>query len=524
MNSIARTYGPAMTTGVLLSLGFPRYHLFPLVWLAFMPLLVSVGPGRIARGCLQFFISGLVFYLLLLQWLLTNYYWTGGWAAWGYLFLCLFMAAYWGLAGAVWAWVRERTGTALSILSLTFLWAVMEWLQGTLFSGFGWGSLAYSQGRDLPLLQWASVGGAPLIAAIVVAFNACVAELFAPQKHRLALSATAATLLIVPHLAGYWMLADPDYATRPLSVGIIQPNFSLEMKWDDEYTVEMVRNTAAKSRVLAQREHVDLFVWPESLVMTAIDDPEIEAEIRALATATQCPLFTGAQRLDPATGEWRNSSYLFDSGGNIVDYYDKLHLAPFGEYVPLSQFIPFVQKLVPAIGDVEPGTDAKVFKTGERVLGPLICFEVLFGDMAARLRAMGADVLVVITNLSWFGESTAIPQELEIARVRAVETRLPLIHSANSGISGVLDAWGRFTPMNRIFLEGGQLVTIRSEVRPQELVGRRLGGVLPVAAPVQSPVSKGPQMFPWVAAALSIAIILYAAWFGRIRKVGVSGR
>jgi len=243
--------------------------------------------------------------------------------------------------------------------------------------------------------------------------------------------------------------------------------------------------------------------------MARIETPEINAIVRELVTGTGRPLFTGATRYNETSGRPRNSSCLLGAEGQVTGYYDKVHLAPFGEYVPLGRYLPFVQKIVPAISDIEPGTDQRTFAVAGRRFGPLICFEVLFPGLAENLRQQGADFLVVITNLGWFGASNAIPQELEIARIRAIETRLPLVHCANTGISGVFDPWGRFAMVRGAFDGFGDYRTIDSAVTPDRTIGVRLADALPVAAPGKRPIPYGPQAFPWVALGGSL---LLAAW------------
>ena len=162
-------------------------------------------------------------------------------------------------------------------------------------------------------------------------------------------------VLAAGHGVGAFMLGQPDYAATPFQVGIIQTDFPLEMKWDWEYSEEMVGNACEKSRRLARHEKVDLFVWPESTVMDEFSKPGIGDQMVSLTKDTGCWLFAGAQRRNEQTGGYPNSSYLVNNRGQIVDYYDKVHLVAFGEYAPLGQYLPFIQRVVPAIGDVESG-------------------------------------------------------------------------------------------------------------------------------------------------------------------------
>ena len=252
---------------------------------------------------------------------------------------------------------------------------------------------------------------------------------------------------------------------------------------------------------------VDLFVWPEALVMDHGEAPELMRYMAALTQTTETPLFTGTERHAPE-GVY-NSSMLVGTDGKISAWYDKTHLAPFGEYTPLERYLPFLRNIVPG-GGIEAGKAQRLIPLGERKFGPWICFEVLFGKMAEWHRSQGADFLVVITNLGWFGMSNAAAQELEIARMRAIETRLPLVHCANTGITGVFDPLGAFQPVDGYLSESGLYIKWRNEpVDPASLLMKRRMGVLTVPMYAAGRLPHGARTLPWLALA---AVLGCAAW------------
>lgn len=507
--SFSRQHLVAVFCGVALALAFPTYHLFPLAWVALVPLFHMGLKATPRETGIRFFVAGFAFHLVLLQWLMSNVYWAGGWAWWGYVGLCIILALFWLVTGVLWRFSTMRMRWLPAELTLPILWAAMEYLQSFAFTGFGWSAIAYSQARDLWLAQWAAVGGVPLVSAIVIAFNILIAKAWNEKALRGVRVIAAILIAFAAHGIGAMMLDKPDYDSRPMKAAVLQADFPLEMKWDPEYAVDMVRNTAEKSRMLTNENPADLIVWPEALVMEDIETPGIIDEVSSLAHDTRAYLFTGAHRMRPDTTDSMNAAYLVDPEGTIVDYYDKIHLAPFGEYVPLSDFLPFIGTVVPSIGDIKHGDAVKVFQTNGRKLGPLICFEVIFPWMAEHLRKEGADYLVVITNLGWFGASNAIGQELEIARMRAIETRLPLIHCANTGISGVFDPWGRFSPVDIYFRDATSAYKV--DVTSNYLtIMSRFGGVLPVAAPAERTAGAGPRIVPNIFLALGLVIGLAA--------------
>lgn len=503
-------------SGVLLACCFPTFHWYPLAWWALIPLFYLAANASPIMAAGYFFAAGWAFHSVLLQWLITNIFWAGGWAIIGYQLLCVALALFWAGMGGMWALARGRAPQWAGALLLALLWAVMEWCHATLFTGFGWSALGYSQGPDLPLLQWAAIGGVSLISFLLVLVNANIALAIRERRWRLARIAGALTLAGVAHGGGWLLLDMPDYTSKPFTAGLVQSNFPQEMKWDWEYSGEMVRKTARMSAVLAKHESVDCFFWPEALIMRHYELPEMLDPVVALTAESQAAVFSGAVRDDPATGRSFNSSILVRTDGTVAGYYDKVRLAPFGEFMPFTSIFPFLRQIVPM--DVDAGDAHRVFDLDSRRMGPMICFEVLFRPVSETLRRQGADMLAVVTNLAWFGSSNAIAQELEIARLRAVEMRLPLVHSANTGISGVFDPWGRFTPVNAFL--GAQEQYYKAppgHVQPPMLLMRRCMGAVPVAAPGVRPVPRGPEIFPWLAAAG--AIILLALAMGRRTKV-----
>lgn len=510
-NGVIANYGPATLSGSALALSFPTWHLYPLAWLALIPLLIQTGQAKPLAAAAKFFIAGFAFHLILLQWLLSNIYWGGGWAVWGYIGLCLIMSVYWALTGAAWRLTSGALPRLPAWVTLPIFWFAMETVQARLFTGFGWGALGYAQGPDLRLVQWAAIGGVSLVSAILVTVNGMAAHAYHRRKLRWPALLGALTVIILSHVGGGIMMDTPDYDSNPYAAGLIQPDYPLETKWDREYTLDMVENAAEKSRMLVDvAGPVDLLVWPEAHVMGDVHRPGILPTIARLTQDIDTFLYTGAHRSNSETGGSFNSSYLIDPDGEIIAQYDKIHLAPFGEYVPLSQFFPFIAKVVPAIGDIESGTDQTTLKTNAKTVGPLICFEVLFAPMAETLRDSGAELLVVITNLAWFGSSNAIPQELEIARLRAIETRLPLAHCANTGVSGMFDPWGRFDDVDLYVGAGGPVN--RPDLPQVAKVAQRFAGRFPVAAPGRRLIPGGPVNVPRVALVLACLLLIIGLW------------
>lgn len=499
MRALFRTYGVALLSGVLLAVSFPSWNLYWLAWVAPGLLFWRVRRASAFDAAMQFFAAGWVFHTILLQWLISNIYWVGGFAVIGYQLLCMALALFWALTGAVWVYARRRAPQFGSALGLALLWTLMEFLESRLFTGFGWSALGYSQGPNLWLLQLAAIGGVSLVSFVMALVNALLALAAAERPMRFARLGAAVAVAALAHTGGALLLRDAAYPADPFNVGIVQPAFPQDMKWSGLYDEQMVQESARMSHHLASRAPLDLIVWPEATVMESFDREPYATALRTLARDTGAYLFAGAVR--GADRKSYNSSVLVSPDGEFLGHYDKVHLAPFGEYMPFSELLPFLRQIVPA--DVDAGDVQKVLPFEDRTLGPLICFEVLFSPMAETLRRMNADALVVVTNLGWFGRSCAAAQELDIARLRAVETRLPLIHAANTGLSGVFDPYGRFTPMY-------------AEYTALQTLGHRCMQVIPLALPAARPVPWGPRAAPWAFAVLAgcwvAAALAWSRW------------
>lgn len=507
MRALLFPVGLPLLSGVLLALCFPSPHLYWLAWVALCPVAYASAksPG-IRRAALQWFVTSWVFHTLLLQWLFANVYWAGGWAILGQQLLVVALSLFWGGLGGVWAWLYgKRPQWAPVVLALLFV--SVEWLHANSFSGFGWSALAYSQGPDLPLLQMAALGGTALVALPIVYMNAALTHFFSRGPWRLAHLGAAALLAVACHGAGAMMMGVADTTSHPWRAGIFQSDYTNEMKWDGEYTLDMIERAVRHSTRLEEFEPVDLMVWPEALVMHDFQHPQVFGWLKEYATQQNTALYTGTVRYEGNKNF--NSSVLVGPDGEVAGVYDKVHLAPFGEYVPFENLIPFVQQVVQS--SVDKGEGQKVLQSGPATIGPLICFEVLFAPMSQALRAMGAQSLVVITNLAWFGQSAAILQELEIARVRSIEARLPLLHASNTGISGMFDPWGRFKSIDSWATFDGKLSQREDTGDATALAHRRALGAFDVPAPAALPLPGGPVWVPVGLMVLTfVAVILLA--------------
>jgi apolipoprotein N-acyltransferase len=236
-------------------------------------------------------------------------------------------------------------------------------------------------------------------------------------------------------------------------VSIVQGNIEQSIKWDPGF---QERTIAIHNRLTREAGRgADLIVWPETAVPFFLrEGGPLSQQVLDLAKEMQSYLLVGSpDRARDISSRYYNSAFLISPEGKIVQKYDKIHLVPFGEYVPLKSLLFFVQKMATGIGDFSPGQAFTVFEAPAGRFGVLICFEAIFPDQVRRYVLAGADFLVNITNDAWFGDSSAPYQHLSMAALRAVENGVILVRAANTGISALVTPTGRIVKQSDLFVE-----------------------------------------------------------------------
>jgi apolipoprotein N-acyltransferase len=244
-------------------------------------------------------------------------------------------------------------------------------------------------------------------------------------------------------------------SAETVRVALIQGNIAQEIKWDRKFQQQTTEKYARLS-VAAKQETPALVVWPETA--TPFYFPFHATLSRIVIDAvknTGADFLIGSPSFREKAGElaYYNSAYLVASDGSVKGRYDKVHLVPFGEYVPFKRYLPFLGKIVEQVGDFRAGRQGANLNWRGRGLGVLICYESIFPVLARAQVAAGADLLVNITNDAWYGRSSAPFQHFSMAVFRAVENRRPLVRAANTGISGFVDAAGRVTDASALFVD-----------------------------------------------------------------------
>ena len=462
----------ALLAGAMLALSFPKPGISPLAWFAFVPLFIAAAgvPQRLAFKL--GFSAGFTAYAGLLYWvnIVMTSYGKLHWSVSGTLYLLLagYLALYPGLVLCLMRRGEERGIAAL--LSFPLLWVGGELIRSYLLTGFPWANLGYSQYRTLPLIQISDLTGVYGVSFLVAFANVVFYRVWNSVRQKetpYPVRGFVALLMLFAATLGYGFIALTKVETGPLQrVLLVQGNISQDVKWDPAFQESTVSTYERLSRQGCQAAGT-LVVWPESALPFYLQsEPAYAARVKSLAVELKSCLVTGSPALerDGDFVRYLNSAFLISPTGEVAGRSDKLHLVPFGEYVPLSALFPFVNKLVAGIGDFSPGKSAVPLETTGGKIGVLVCFEGIFPEIARAYVQAGAGILVSITNDAWFGRSSAPYQHLSMTVFRAVENRVPLVRAANTGISSVIDSKGHIRGMTPLFEEA----TLGAKVRRGE--------------------------------------------------------
>lgn len=466
-----------------LILAFPLYGLRLLAFIALVPLLVGVRDLSPLRALALGLFAGVLFYTVNLSWLMVAMVEFGrlprGVGVILLLLLAGYVALFLGIFCALYAWLRPASPW-LELLLPPALWTGLEVLRAHALTGFPWAFLAYTQAQELGLIRVATWAGMYGVSFLIVLANAAIALLLTRRTEGLARVRVAAGALAL----GAAMVGLGAWGSRPaddgreLRVALIQGNIPQGLKWSPEWrqaTAEIYRRLTLD----VAETRPDLIVWPETALPFFLG-PDLAARewVARLATEADSSLLIGSLDVEQASPpHYLNSAFLVSPGGEITQKYDKIHLVPFGEYVPLKRLLFFAQKLTQgAVGDFSPGTGRTVFALPGARFGVTISYEVYFPHEVRRFFLNGADFLVNITNDAWYGRTAAARQHMAMAVFRSVENGAYLVRAANTGISGVVDPQGRVThEIGEIFTRGTLGATIR--VARRETLYTRYGDV-----------------------------------------------
>ncbi|MFM7202516.1 MAG: apolipoprotein N-acyltransferase [Myxococcota bacterium] len=459
-------WGLALLTGVLLTFAFPlKFWSFEVpagwqgyaAWVAYAPLLLAACGQTLRRVALLTFVSALLCFTGTIFWVVVAMVEYGGVPFWlsllALVLLAGLLAAFHAVAGVVAAWVVRGRPAAMLLLSFPLALTLLEWVRNGLFTGFPWSNLAYSQSRFVNLIQLADLTGIYGLTLLLSASGAALAwGVCAPSAGMWKRMLPLLGILLLTggaHQYGTQRLAALDaQPQQTLPVALLQGNIPQSQKWLESNAQNIV-GIYTRLSAQAHAQGAALVVWPEASVPNLLpDNLERLPEPIFSPSGPGVPHIVGVPTYDPLRSEagevvMHNSAFLVGSDGFIRGRYDKTHLVPFGEYVPLRELLFFLGPVVQAVGTFEPGARLKPLTDGTYQYGVVICYEDIFPEIARGLAREGAQLLLNITNDAWYGPTSALQQHLDMAIFRAIETRLPVARAANTGISAFVDAGGR---------------------------------------------------------------------------------
>ena len=425
----------SILAAVLLSFSFASFNLWIFAWCGFVPLFIALENKTLRRALIIAFFCGVVFWSLTVYWLIHV-------TLLGQIILILYLAVYFGLFGCV-IYFSRFLPVKHCLFFLPATWVLLEYLRSYLFTGFPWALIGLSQYRNLPVIQIADITGAWGVCFLVILVNTA---LYLFLRRQAGIKILLIPILVLFLSVGYGFIrlsCKPDWCNdkEQVKISVVQGNISQDLKWDKR-AITFIQDRYKELTLAAAADKPDLIIWPEASVpgVWGRDDSEF-AQVFSLAGQLNINLLVGA--VSYSNQDYFNSVLFIDRKGAPIANYSKLHLVPFGEYIPLKNIFPFLETIAP-IGDIQPGRAYTIFRQPAN-FGVLICFEDLFPELSREFIKHGARFLVNVTNDAWYKESSAAYQHFAASVFRSVENRVYLARAANTGISGFIDPAGRIS-------------------------------------------------------------------------------
>jgi apolipoprotein N-acyltransferase len=449
----------SFSSAILLILSFPNFHQHFLVWFALVPLISTLANKSIIQAFVLSLWTGVFFWIGIAYWLnvVEQFQLTD------FALLVLIFAGYFGFFGLSLNLISRRLRLPCAYTA-PVIWVSMEYLrsQAGAFS-LPWGFLAHSQYLNLAVIQISSITGAYGVSFLVVMINAALSDIVvvwlcdanrlgALRKNRpvLIAAAVSVTFLGLTFAYGLWALRQTPLGNR-VRVAVIQGNIPQNIRWNPLQQKQILEKHLNLSLEAAKTGRPRLIIWPETSVNGSItQNQNLGSGLAELARASNAYLLIGsAERPKFAVGQrtsesTSNSAFLFSPDGKILGRYDKIHLFPFGEYLPYKS-LPWPSRIAShwQLQGFEPGNKFTVFRIEEIAFAVTICWENIFPNLIREFVRDGAKLIVNMTNEAWFGDTAAPSQFLSMSVFRAVENRVAIARAANTGISGFIDPFGR---------------------------------------------------------------------------------
>ncbi len=452
---------------------FAWFGLVPLLWAIFSPATVE-HPRPLRRAFLLSYLCGVLWYMGNCYWIRDTMMHYGDMPTGAPTLLLigfsLVLGLYFGLFGLGVMLVRRATGkTRLALAAAPFLWVALD-LAAARITSVPWDQLGYSQVDNSfvsYLAPWTGVYG---ITFILVAVNALIVHgRIAESSNRSWTWSAAGAILLITASTG--LIVQPAKPSTSATAVLIQPNLDVggdndwagPGEWDSHiaqfqhlageqckaYIAGIPQTGAGNGEIICPpyATHPDLIVWPEAPAPFFENDPRFQTAMASIVQSEKAPLIVSGIGSNPdPTGNGtldHVSAMVFAADGQEIGRFDKIHLVPFGEFVPFPKLLFFAHKLTGAVSRFTPGTERTTFRLNGHRYGVFICYEAVFADEVRHFAQLGAEVLVNISDDGWYGDTSAPWQHLNIARMRAIENRRWMLRATNNGVTAVIDPNGR---------------------------------------------------------------------------------
>ena len=474
-----------MLSGALFVLSFPKFGHPAFGWIALTPLLVALSGATLRRAFLLGLATGIIYFTGTLYWITGVLAAYGGLQTWVAVLINAGLIAYLALFPALFALITRRIVMAYgrsALMASPVVWVATE-LGRAYITSFPWELLGYSQVTVLPIAQLASLFGVYGLSMLVAAVSAALA--FAATARRWAPLVAVLAVVLAVAVWGSRRVAASEWtrAGEAIRIGVIQGNVDQAQKWDVKRASAIFQDYLNLTRQ-AIREGAQLVLWPESSTPFLFEEDLPAANVvRTLAQQARVPIVFGSDQIERGRPDrYFNSAFLVRADGTTGGVYRKMHLVPFGEYVPFQRLLFFAAPLTEQSGTFSPGLNPELLPVDNHPISVAICYEVVYPDLVRQFVAGGSELLTTITNDAWFGRTSAPMQHFQQAAMRAIENGRYLVRSANTGISGFVDPYGRVLAQTPIF-ESAVLVGEARFLRTSTFFSRH-GDVLAYASAV----------------------------------------
>jgi apolipoprotein N-acyltransferase len=439
---------------------------------ALTPLIVALvrrpGAPATVRGAFSLgLLTGVVSFAGTLYWLVETMTTFGGLPLAVSVFAAALLVAYLALFPAAFAaamFQLQRTmGVRAALLCAAPVWIATELGRQYVWDGFPWELLGYSQISVLPIAQLASVTGVYGLSGLLVLASAAIAMVIVERgRSRWAMAAMVAVLVAAAAMWGSRRMAGGALtsAGERVRVAVVQGNILQRDKWNPALRDAIIGRYATLTRQ-AVEQGATFILWPESSLPVYFEEDPIRASVvRRLARDYHVTLLIGSdqvERASPASAvddpanRYYNAAFLISPDGSTSAIYRKMHLVPFGEYVPLQRLLFFVAPIVEVVSNFTPGREPVLLPVAGHKVSTAICYEVIYGDLMRRFVTDGSELLTTITNDAWYGRSSAAYQHWDQAAMRSIENGRYLARAANTGVSGFVDPYGRALQRTALF-------------------------------------------------------------------------